>query len=229
MKRKLEPYPGTTATHRTARGSLRYDLTDEQVEWVLRNYSTHSNTEMSLASGISDRKIVNICKQAGVTKDPKFEKWLAKEIARKARATCKRLGIYERKKGKKPSEKSIEGLKRYWREGGIHSYKKLSKKAYKSMCAKKSAIRKKLIKDELLRIRYGLQRKSRLQNVVENPYTRSQVERRRNAINRGYLLDWDCKEGSPGRYAIYYEDQTERSAIFERNCQRDGFRVLPND
>ena len=38
-----------------------------------------------------------------------------------------------------------------------------------------------------------------------------------------YLLDMDCSEGQPGRYVIYYDDDTERSAKFEANCIADGF------
>ena len=75
-----------------------------------------------------------------------------------------------------------------------------------------------------MRIIYGLERKTRLKTVVIKPYTRSQIHHRYNALKRGYLLDEDCREGQPGRYIIYYDDETKRNAKFEANCIADGFR-----
>ena len=70
---------------------------------------------------------------------------------------------------------------------------------------------------------YGLERKTKLKVVVLVPYKRSQLHHRCNALRRGYLLDEDCSEGSPGRYVIYYDDETQRSPKFEENCIKDGF------
>jgi hypothetical protein len=80
-----------------------------------------------------------------------------------------------------------------------------------------------MISKEKRRIIYGLERKTKLKVVVLNPYTRSQLHHRCNALKRGYLLDMDCSEGQPGRYVIYYDDETQRSAKFEANCIKDGF------
>jgi hypothetical protein len=49
---------------------------------------------------------------------------------------------------------------------------------------------------------------------------------RYNALRRGYIIMQDCSEQSGERYNIYYEDQTERTPIFERNLQKDGFNLL---
>lgn len=227
MRKKLEPYPGTTAKHMTKCGKLRYDLTTEQEEWILRNYPTHCNLEMAAVSGISHQKIITVAKNHGVAKDPRFTAWLAKEIGRKARKTCERKGIYERMRGRKPSEATLAGLRRYWDEVGIHAYKKLTPKAYEAMRQKKRESRLAIIAKEKMRMHYGLQRKTKIPNIVDNPYRTSQINHRRSALKRGYLLDWDCSEGSAGRYVIYYDDETERSETFERNCVKDGFRVKP--
>ena len=73
-----------------------------------------------------------------------------------------------------------------------------------------------MIAKEKRRIIYGLERKTNLKTVVINPYTRSQIHHRFNALKRGYLLDMDCSEGQP-------DDETQRSARFEANCTKDGF------
>ena len=36
----------------------------------------------------------------------------------------------------------------------------------------------------------------------------------------------DCSEGSGERYNIYYNEDTKRSQLFERNLINDGFNVV---
>ena len=69
------------------------------------------------------------------------------------------------------------------------------------------------------------QKITRCTNLRQQPYTRRQIDLRRSALDRGYLLDEDISEGSRGRYAIYYDDDTPRSARFEETCKRHGLRV----
>ena len=66
---------------------------------------------------------------------------------------------------------------------------------------------------------------TRCTNLRQQPYTKRQIDLRRSALDRGYLLDEDISEGSPGRYAIYYDDDTIRSERFEETCKRHGLRV----
>lgn len=65
----------------------------------------------------------------------------------------------------------------------------------------------------------------RCTNLRLQPYTKRQIDLRRSALDRGYLLDEDISEGRPGRYAIYYNDDTSRSTRFEETCKRHGLRV----
>lgn len=69
------------------------------------------------------------------------------------------------------------------------------------------------------------QKLTRCTNLRQQPYTKRQVDLRRSALDRGYLLDEDISEGSQGRYAIYYDDETPRSARFEETCRRHGLTV----
>lgn len=66
---------------------------------------------------------------------------------------------------------------------------------------------------------------TRCTNLRQQPYTKRQIDLRRSALDRGYLLDEDISEGSRGRYAIYYDNETMRSARFEETCKRHGLRV----
>lgn len=62
-------------------------------------------------------------------------------------------------------------------------------------------------------------------NIKAQPYTKRQIDLRRCALDRGYLLDEDITEGSHGRYAVYYDNETKRSARFEETCKRHGLHV----
>jgi hypothetical protein len=103
------------------------------------------------------------------------------------------------------------------------TFRKRHPKKYKEVMERKRQDRINLIQKEKRRIIYGLERKTTLKVVVMKPYTRRQLRRRYDALKRGYLLDEDCREGQPGRYVIYYDDETNRSERFERNCIADGF------
>ena len=63
------------------------------------------------------------------------------------------------------------------------------------------------------------------ENKIPLPGEPTEDDKRRQQfeILRPYLLDMDCSEGQPGRYVIYYDDETQRSAKFEANCIKDGF------
>lgn len=95
---------------------------------------------------------------------------------------------------------------------------------YREWIKRKSEERKATIRKEKIRMRWGLPRKTNIKVVVMQPYTRSQIAHRYNAMRRGYILADDCSEGSGHRYTIYYDNTTTRNEAFERNCINDGFR-----
>lgn len=66
---------------------------------------------------------------------------------------------------------------------------------------------------------------TRCTNLRLKPYTKRQIDLRRSALDRGYMLDEDISEGSLGRYAIYYDSNTKRSARFEETCKQHGLCV----
>ena len=127
----------------------------------------------------------------------------------------------------------MEGSRRRWqeirsgiRQDPVSTLRQRDPKRYKELMEQKSEKRKEMIRKEKLRIVYGLERKTSLNTVVMKPFTRSQIAHRHNALKRGYLLDEDCREGQSGRYVIWYDSETERSAVFEENCVKDGFKIM---
>jgi hypothetical protein len=181
--------------------------------------------------GVSMEAMRNYANRLGVK--GKSEAGMAAIRKRQGKAAAKtneRNGCYERKRGKPVSEATRQGLIKRWqdvREGRrlspMEELKQRDPKAYAENMRLKSELRKEMIRKEQQRMIYGMERKTKLKVVVLKPYTQSQTHHRHSALQRGYLLDTDCSEGQPGRYVIYYDDETQRSAKFEANCIKDGF------
>jgi hypothetical protein len=103
--------------------------------------------------------------------------------------------------------------------------KRKNPRKYKAWMQRRSEQRKEAIRKEKIRLFYGLQRHTRLRMVVMCKYTRRQLSHRYNALRRGYIVMEDCSEQSGERYNIYYDDQTQRTPLFEKNLLKDGFRI----
>ena len=204
-------------------------LNDEQREWLCQWFPTIENKRLAKAMGISLYKLHCFARELHLTKSE--EGWRAiKRRQTKAMAKANhKNGCYDRKRGHTPSEATLEGNRRRWEKvrAGLEELpqdiaKRKHPKRWQASLKKRSDDRKEMIRKEKRRIVYGMERKTSLKVVVK-PYTGSQTSHRYNALKRGYLLDMDCSEGQPGRYVIYYDDETQRSAKFEANCIKDGF------
>lgn len=131
------------------------------------------------------------------------------------------------------SKAFMEGAARIWqeiREGKrdhpLVVLRRKNPREYNRKMRQKSHERKELYRKEELRIRYGLQPKTRLR-IVMCKYTRRQVAHRSSALKRGYIIMEDCSEQGGERYNIYYDNDTKRTQMFEQNLINDGFRIRP--
>ena len=205
-------------------------LNDEQREWLCRWFPVTENCRLAKTMGISIYKLHDFARELGMTKSEAGLRAIRRRQAKAAAKTNERNGCYDRKRGHPPSEATLKGNLKRWeeerlglRENALLKMKRENPKKYKATMEKKRQERKESIRKEKMRIIYGLERKTRLKVVVLKKYTQSQTHHRHSALLRGYLLDMDCSEGQPGRYVIYYDDETQRSAKFEANCIKDGF------
>lgn len=205
-------------------------LNDEQREWLCRWFPVTENSRLAKAMGVSLYKLHDFTRKLGLTKSEAGLRAIKRRQTKAMAKTNERNGCYDRKRGHPPSEATMEGNRRRWdeyhaglRESTYETLKRTDPKRYQAVKEKRSQNRREMIAKEKRRIIYGLERKTNLKVVVMTPYKRSQLHHRCNALKRGYLLDMDCSEGCPGRYVIYYDDETQRSARFEANCIKDGF------
>ena len=225
----MKPFPGII-THGGA-NHRRIELNNEQREWFAHYYPKTENGRMAKAMGISKETVRVQARQLGLEKSAAGLKAIQKRQHKLAAKINEANGCYDRKRGHPTSDATLAGNRKRWeeirqglRDDPMTMLRKHHPKKYQAVIEKKRQERKESIRKEKMRILYGLERKTRLKAVVMTPYTRSQTQHRHNALLRGYLLDEDCREGQPGRYVIYYDDETNRSDRFEKNCIADGFR-----
>lgn len=206
-------------------------LNDEQLEWLRRWFPTTENKRLAKAMKISLFKLHEFARENGLTKSEAGMKAIKRRQVKAMVKTNEKNGCYDRKRGHPVSEATRNGNLRRWeeerlglRENVMLKMRRENPEKYAEIMKKRSQERKESIRKEKMRIIYGLERKTRLKIIVMKKYTRSQIAHRHDALRRGYLLDEDCSEGQPGRYVIYYDDETQRSERFEKNCIADGFR-----
>lgn len=225
---KIEPFPG-----QLTKQALRYVLSPEQEAWLIRWFPKLENQRLAEASGMSHTTLHRFARELGLKKSERGMRGIKHRQALQVKRACTRSGFYASLRGKKPSEATRRATAQMWqdirdgkREHPFHVMKRKNPRKYQKYMQRKSEERKETIRKEKLRMVYGLKRKTRLKCVVLCKYTKRQVDHRYNALRRGYIIMEDCSEQGGERYNIYYDDETKRSALFERNLLKDGFKLV---
>ena len=203
-----------------------------QKEWLCHWFPVTENKRLSKAMGISDSMMHRFARALHLTKSEKGLKAIKRRQAAHIRRMCEANGWYDHLRQQGPCEAAREGTRKMWqevregkREHPFQIMKRDKPRKYKKFLRLKSVQRKEDIKKEVIRMKWGLPRKTKLTNVVMQPYSQSQRSRRYSAMKKGYIIAQDCSEGSGSRYVIYYDNNTSRSQLFERNCIKDGFKI----
>ena len=224
---KLPPFPGQLTKQKNGY-AYAWVLTPEQREWLCKWFPEEENSRLLAASGMSHSTLHRFARQFHLTKSKAGMKRIKRRQAAQIKRVCERNGYYDSLRGRPVSEATRQGTARMWQE--IHEgkrepptrvMKRKNPQKYRQYMQRRETIRK-----EFLRVKYGLERKTRLRCIVMCKYTRSQTCHRYNALRRGYYVMEDCSEQSGERYNIYYDDQTHRSEKFEKNLRNDGFNIL---
>ena len=225
---KVNPFPGVIA-----RKSKKIVLTPEQEDWLRTYYPMMGNARLVKLMGISIFPLYRFAQELGLKKSEKYLSAVWKRRAQKAKRTCEKNGFYDSLRGKGCPDACRQAVKKMWqdvregkRESPFSKMKRENPKKYRAWKKNMSTSRAELIRQEQLRLKYGMKRKTNLTMIISQPYTRKQHVHRHSALLRGYLLAEDCSEQGGERWNIYYDDQTQRSERFEQNLIKDGFHVL---
>ena len=240
---KIDPFPGeltltmVSRPFKTGRNGCQHIktivLTDEQRAWLCKWFPEEENSRLMKASGMSHSTLHRFAREFGLTKSPKGWKRIKKRQAAHIKKVCERNGYYDSIRGKQPSEVCRKATAQMWqdiregkREHPARIMKRTNPRKYRKWMERKSQERKETIRKEIRRVLYGMERKTRLKCIVMCPYTKRQTSHRYNALKRGYIVMQDCSEQGGERYNIYFDQDTERSPIFEKNLLKDGFHLL---
>lgn len=215
----------TVPKRRSKAGPMEFYLPDEMVEQFKKDLTNEMNRTVMEWYGISFSTLQRFKRELGVVKD------MAKVRHKQAMLTkriCEKNGYYDSLRGNSPSEATIEGIKRKWREDGKHPLQRIKEKnpvRYKRIMKKRSQHRKELFATERRRYELTLMPLTNIPtHLYSCHYTKSQTCKRNSAKKRGYILgsiDPDLGE----RMMLYYTDKTQRAEIFERNCVKEGFEI----
>ena len=241
---KIDPFPGVLTlqfvdrpfTTKLGKAGCQHVkacvLTDEQRAWFCKWFPEEENSLLMKASGMTHSTLHRFARELGLTKSPKGIKRIRKRQAAHIKRVCERNGYYDSMRGRQPSEACLKATVQMWqdiregkREHPLSIMKRENPRKYRKWMENRSKERKETIRKEMRRVLYGMERKTRLKCIVMCKYTRRQVFHRYNALKRGYIIMEDCSEQGGERYNIYYDNETQRSSIFEKNLLKDGFHL----
>lgn len=241
---KIDPFPGVLTlqfvdrpfTTKLGKAGCQHVkawvLTDEQRAWFCKWFPEEENSRLMKASGMNHSTLHRFARELGLTKSPKGIKRIRKRQAAHIKRLCERNGYYDSMRGRHPSEACLKATAQMWqdiregkREHPASIMKRENPRKYRKWMENRSKERKETIRKEMRRVLYGMERKTRLKCIVMCKYTRRQVSHRYNALKRGYIIMDDCSEQGGERYNIYYDNETQRSSIFEKNLLKDGFQL----
>lgn len=241
---KIDAFPGDIQrqfvhrpfTTKTGKAGCQYVkaivLTDEQKEWLCKWFPEIENKILMKVSGLSHSALHRHARELGLTKSEKGMKRIKKRQSAQIKKVCEKNGWYDSIRGVRPSEQCLQASAKMWqeiregkREHPSRILKRINPRKYKRWMVRRGQTRREAIRKERMRLLYGLERKTNLRNIVLSKYTRSQVCHRYNALKRGYIVMEDSSEQGGERYKIYYDKDTQRSPLFEKNIMNDGFKI----
>ena len=204
-------------------GKDEYYLEGELKERFCQLFPKNSNRRMMTWFGISFSTLQRFRRELGLQKDMRA---IRKQLAKDIKKICEKNGYYDSLRGHAPSEACQEATRKMWAEG-FHPMKQLKAKKprrYRMVLRKRSEKRKELWRKERLRLKYGLERKTRLHIPLNNIPHRAAAHKYLMIRQCNYVAD---PLGDP--YVGCYDSQTQRSARREATAAKHGLKVVEAD
>lgn len=191
---------------------LKVRLTIEQEMWLKAHFSDTSNAECAAYCGCGWRTIVRKARAMGLVKSREFmeKSW------RKGVETMRILNNGEGNQGKVNLLKY--GVPYRFKKG--ENYKnRCTEEQWAEMLRKAREARNETIRRDRIRIKWGFEQKTKLR-LVQQP--RQWRTYRYTMGKRGYIVE-------RGSRVIFYDENTNRSAVVEKNAQAAGLIILQAD
>ncbi|MBR6280835.1 MAG: hypothetical protein IKR32_06025, partial [Bacteroidales bacterium] len=131
-------------------------LTPRQEAWLCRHFRNTKNAELAARLGISETSLHRFARSLGLTKTPQFMRKCQAATAAAAKASHLRNGTYPPKGYRIPRSEEFQF------KPGETPLDRLGKRREKKRVEKALATRNATIRDERLRIRWGLEQRTRM-------------------------------------------------------------------
>lgn len=224
MGRHKEPRPEPMPQPVKRGRYYRVELSAEQEQWLMEWWPQLTGRELVRLTGLSLLTIQRIAHGLLLEKSPVYHR----RIRTIQRANGRKLG----RRSRGPTPASRAALSRYWEQVGRGKrkspqqlWRERDPAGYRRGHREGGRKNHELYERERRRKLYGLRQESRLR-VVTRPYTPAEVRRRYRALQKGYWMYGDSSEEGGERWNIYWDDDTRRSAVFERHSEAAGFHIL---
>lgn len=184
-------------------------MNGEQLEWFKDNYSDTANSDLCKHLNISATTLHKYARLFKLKKSEEFMKLAQAEATRLAR-------IANARRGYPPKGYKIPNSEKNYFKKGVNNFMRLGAERNAERIRKVHEKRNASIKADRLRIKWGLEQKTKMKlngTFRYKSYVRWAMRK------RGYEIE------KRGDEAIVTEC-TQRSERFERNCSRCGIRIV---
>ena len=188
---------------------VKFNFTDAQVAWLTANYADMKNAELCEELGCGGSTLHRWARQLGLTKS-------REHMERTNLNALEAAWEHNRIFGNSGNANIIELGKPYRYKKGVRPIDRHGAEGEARRKAKLSETRQKMIRSERLRIKWGLPQRTKIRFVFDHDH--NQVMMRHNFKRHGYIV-------TRGARVIYWDENTKRSAIMERNASKKGLIV----
>lgn len=190
-------------------------MTAKQEAWMRRHFKHTKNDEIMARFGWSHSTLHRFARQLGLTKTPQFMHKCQAATTAAAKASHLRNGTYP------PKGYRIPRSDEFCFKKGEKPVDRIGKRREKKRIAKAQATRRQSIKEDKIRINWGLPQLTKMR-LIKVP--KRVVSLRHNLRKRGYIVE-------RGSMVAYYDEHTDRSTAIESRKAGDkyftAFKFLP--
>lgn len=188
------------------------DLTPEQRQWLIENFPNTKNVEVAAYLNTSLRGAIRMARELGLWKTKEFVSEMQTNAAQEA-------GRILRLRGGNAGAKNllIYGAE-YRFKAGVYSLADKSKNELADIYSRISTTRRETFKREQMRVKWGLEQKTKLRVVR---CTSQKISLRNNLRKRGYMIERASNEA-------LITDETRRSERMEARAESMGIRFYVN-
>lgn len=186
-------------------------ITPEIERYVINNFATTSNRELSIVSGLCASSIHRIARKHGIQKSAEAVRAHNIAISREVTAACRRVGIYV-----ETAEFMVGEIARRKANGTYNGFKKGHKSCLSEEAKRRAAeSRRKTVAKEIKRLKWGLEPRTKIK-INLDPNKREKTMCRYTLRKHGYYVE-------QGSMDVFYDHNTMRSQLIEQRYVSKGF------